>query len=124
MSKSNNEAYLHKLLADWELTYKKGHLTFWLLLSLKEGPKYLDEMMGFVSEHSGGSVTYDEQSIYRALRKYYTIELVDFELRDGNKGPQRKYYTLTPIGKSLLQLFLERNILLFQSKKMLSIINQ
>jgi PadR family transcriptional regulator, regulatory protein PadR len=118
----NNKAYLQKLLTGWELTYKKGHLTFWILLSLKDGSKYVDDILNFIDEHSAGSISYDEQSLYRALRKYHTIELIDLELRDGNKGPSRKYYSLTKIGRELLEIFVERNILIFQSEKMLSLL--
>jgi hypothetical protein len=53
-----------ELLNAWEETYKKGQLTLWIFLALKE-------------------------------------------------GPDRKYYHLTPMGQSLLESFIERNILLF-----------
>ena len=72
----------------------------------------------------GGVVVFDEQSIYRALRKYYDVELVDFELHDSERGPQRKYYSLTKIGTSVLKQFIERNIKLFQNKSLVNILNK
>jgi DNA-binding PadR family transcriptional regulator len=39
--------------------------------------------------------------------------MVDFSAGKGHKGPDRKYYHLTPLGESLLHSFVERNILLF-----------
>ena len=56
------------------------------------------------------SIKCEEQSVYRALRKFYDLEIVDYEMRDGKSGPSRKYYFLTEIGRSLLKTFIERNI--------------
>ena len=119
-----DQKYINQLLEAWELTYKKGQLTFWILISLKEGPKYIDEIIRFMDHYSMGVVSYDEQSIYRALRKYYDTEIVSYELQDGNKGPQRKYYTLSNIGKELLQLFIDRNLKMYQSPNIIQLINQ
>ncbi len=33
-----------ELLNAWEETYKKGQLTLWIFLALKEGPKYVNEL--------------------------------------------------------------------------------
>ena len=108
----NSELEL-KLLQSWEETYKKGQLTLWIFLSLKEGKKYVDEIKSFVEEKSNNTMTAEEQSIYRNLRKYQHLEIVDFENGQGNKGPERKYYFLTELGNSLLNTFIERNINLF-----------
>ncbi len=107
------DKYTEKLLTGWEETYKKGQLTFWLLLAIREEKKYLDEIVEFVTTASHGSITCEEQSVYRAFRKFYDAEIVDFEYREGNKGPDRKYYFLTLIGKELLEQFIQRNILIF-----------
>lgn len=120
---SKDQKYIQQLLEGWELTYKKGQLTFWILLSLKEGPKYIDEIIEFMDHHSMGAVNYDEQSIYRALRKYYDAEMVSYELQDGNKGPQRKYFSLSTIGQELLKQFIARNLKLYQAQKIVNLIN-
>ncbi|GBE30063.1 hypothetical protein BMS3Bbin04_01089 [bacterium BMS3Bbin04] len=60
--------------------------------------------------------------MYRSLRKYNNLEMVDFDLRDGDRGPERKYYRLTDIGESILQQFIERNIALLYDPKLKSLI--
>ncbi|MCB0753509.1 MAG: PadR family transcriptional regulator, partial [Ignavibacteriae bacterium] len=104
-------------------TYKKGQLTLWIFLSLKEGKKYVDEIKSFVEEKSNNTMTAEEQSIYRNLRKYQHLEIVDFENGQGNKGPERKYYFLTDLGISLLNTFIERNINLFFNKEIKSLLS-
>jgi len=102
-----------ELLNAWEETYKKGQLTLWIFLALKEGPKYVNELQETIERFSKGTIRAEEQSLYRTLRKFYHLKMVDFSSGKGHKGPDRKYYHLTPLGQSLLQSFVERNILLF-----------
>lgn len=103
----------NELLNAWEETYKKGQLTLWIFLSLKEGPKYVTELQESINRYSNGTIKAEEQSLYRTLRKFYHLKMVDFSTGKGHKGPDRKYYQLTPLGRSLLHDFVERNILLF-----------
>lgn len=111
---SNEEIILHdELLSAWEDTYKKGQLTLWIFLSLKEGPKYVQALQKSIDSFSKGTISAEEQSLYRTLRKFYHLKMVDFSAGKGHKGPDRKYYHLTPLGESLLQSFVERNIMLF-----------
>ena len=102
-----------ELLKAWEETYKKGQLTLWIFLALKEGPKYVNELQETIEQFTKGTIRAEEQSLYRTLRKFYHMKMVDFSLGKGHKGPDRKYYQLTPLGQSLLDSFVERNILLF-----------
>ena len=102
-----------ELLNAWEETYKKGQLTLWIFLALKEGPKYVNELQETIELFSKGTIRAEEQSLYRTLRKFYHLKMVDYSSGKGHKGPDRKYYHLTPLGQSLLQSFIERNILLF-----------
>jgi len=119
-----NAEYHKLILTSWEQAFHKGQLTFWILIGLKESPKCLEEIQYFIKENTNNVVVFDEQSIYRALRKYYDIELVDFELRDSERGPQRKYYALTKIGSSVLKSFIDRNIKLFNNKSLVNILNK
>ncbi len=121
MGKSNQ---LSELLSAWEETYKKGQLTLWIFLSLKDGKKYVDEIKTFVEEQSGNTMTCESQSLYRNLRKYQHVGVVDFEAGAGNKGPERKYYFLTEMGQKLLDSFIERNISLFFNKRIKNLINK
>jgi PadR family transcriptional regulator, regulatory protein PadR len=108
-----NENLYEDLLMAWEETYKKGQLTMWIFLSLKEGPKYVSQLQESIEKFSKGTIHAEEQSLYRTLRKFYHLKMVDFSAGKGHKGPERKYYKLTPMGESLLKTFIERNIMLF-----------
>lgn len=120
---NKNQTYKADLLTSWEETYKKGQLTFWLLLALRDEPLYVSEIKDFIKTTTNGTISCEDQSVYRALRKYYNFEIVDFELRQGHKGPDRKYYFLTTIGKELLHEFTQRNISILYSKKLAKLIN-
>ena len=106
---------LDDLLEQWEHNYKKGLLTFWMLLALAERPMYAYEMQAKIEEFSQGSICADENSIYRALRRFAGAHLVRSERRPSDLGPDRKYFHLTPEGQELLALFIQRNILVFQT---------
>lgn len=107
------EDKLDALLQAWEETYKKGQLTLWIFLSLQKERKYVDEIKEFVIEKSQHTMTCEEQSLYRILRKFEHVGVLDYELRKGNKGPDRKYYFLTQLGNQLFNQFVKRNIHLF-----------
>jgi PadR family transcriptional regulator, regulatory protein PadR len=121
MGKNN---LLPELLSAWEETYKKGQLTFWIFLSLKDGKKYVDEIKNFVEEQSNYTMSCESQSLYRNMRKYQHLGVVDYEAGEGNKGPERKYYYLTELGQKLLDNFIERNINLFFNARIKNLINQ
>jgi len=118
-----DEKMLNELLNTWEETYKKGQLTFWIFLSLKESKKYVDEIKFFVESKSSNTMTCEEQSIYRNLRKFQHLGIVNYETGKGNKGPERKYYFLTDLGHSLLDRFIKRNISLFFRKDIKDLLN-
>jgi len=120
----NESNQLSELLSAWEETYKKGQLTLWIFLSLKDGKKYVDEIKSFVEEQSNHTMTCESQSLYRNLRKYQHVGVVDFESGEGNKGPERKYYYLTELGQMLLNSFIERNINLFFNERIRNLINK
>jgi len=109
----NNNKLENELLHTWEETYKKGQLTLWLFLALKEGPKYVAEISEFITENSNNTISCENQSLYRTLRKFTLLKMIDFHTGPGNKGPERKYYELTDMGKSILERFIKRNIDLF-----------
>ena len=104
-----------ELLKKWEEAYKKGLLSFWLLLLLYERPAYAYELGAAVSEVSQDTVTADEKSIYRALIRFQSLGLVQSELQLSKIGPQRRYYRLTERGTTLLTEFTRRNILVFET---------
>ncbi len=113
---------LDELLLSWENTYKRGQLTLWIFMALQESKKYVDEIKSFIEDKSNGTITCEEQSLYRALRKYEHVDVVAFEFQEGNKGPDRKYYYMTDMGQELFNQFVNRNIKLFFSKEITNIL--
>lgn len=101
------------MLDAWESTYKKGQLTLWLFLALKDGEKYVDEIREFIVFSSCETIVCEEQSLYRMLRKFKDLGLLSYRTAPGAGGPERKYYRLTPGGEELLHNFCERNMALF-----------
>ena len=109
-----DDSGVETLLEQWEGVYKKGLLSFWLLLLLHERPMYAFEMGEALDEASLGTVSADTKSLYRALRRFEAIGLVQSSWQASETGPSRRYYQLTSLGVSLLRRFAARNILLFQ----------
>jgi PadR family transcriptional regulator PadR len=103
------------LLGTWEETYKRGLLTFWLLLVLHERPTYPYEMNAAIRELSGDTISANDNSIYRALTRFEALGLVASITKDSPSGPARKYYSLTHAGLRLLATFIERNMLILQA---------
>lgn len=110
---TNPREYRQELLSTWEETYKKGQLTFWLLLALRDKPRYVGEIREHIEFITMNTISCEEQSLYRALRKFNQLDIVEYTLKEGNKGPDRKYYSLTAMGRELLEEFIERNIRVF-----------
>jgi PadR family transcriptional regulator PadR len=102
------------LLAQWEESYKKGLLSFWLMLLLSGRKAYPYEIKDAILELSRDSISADENSIYRALNRLAGSGLVASELQSSETGPSRRYFWLTDRGLDLLRRFISRNILIFQ----------
>lgn len=109
-----DEQELITLLTQWEGVYKKGLLTFWVLLLLHERPRCVFEMGQALETVSRGTMSADERSLYRALRRFERAGFVESEWQPSDVGPQRRYYHLSKLGTDLLRRFTQRNILLFQ----------
>jgi DNA-binding PadR family transcriptional regulator len=112
MTKSETTDLLHQ----WEESYKKGLLSFWILFSLTQRSMYAYEMKEEIVKFSQGSISADDNSIYRALKRFTRTELIKGKMSPSPSGPDRKYFSLTPLGTDLLRRFIERNILIFQSE--------
>ena len=105
---------LRILLEQWESVYKKGLLSFWILLLLHERPSYVFEMGQQLDVLSQGSISADEKSLYRALRRFEAMGVVQSTWQPSDVGPRRRYYALTDLGRALLRQFARRNVLIFQ----------
>ncbi len=114
---------IEELLNAWEETYKKGQLTLWVFLALREGRKCVEDIKEFVERVSEGTMSCEEQSLYRNLRKFQHLEIVTYESKKVSKGPDRKYYYLTETGEELFKRFVERNILIFTKESIINLLN-
>ena len=115
---------IEELLGAWEETYKKGQLTFWVFLALSEGCKCVEEIKEFVEQMSEGTMSCEEQSLYRNLRKFQHLEIVAYDSRRVSKGPDRKYYFLTAMGRELFSRFVERNIMIFTKESIINLLTR
>jgi len=106
-----------QLLAKWEEVYKRGLLSFWLLLQLHERACYPYEMADAIERLSQGSVSVDHNSIYRALGRFQEMGVVHSEYRESGSGPDRRYFSLTRNGLMLLADFIRRNVVVLASPK-------
>ncbi len=112
-----------ELLQKWEDAYKKGLLSFWILLLLAERLCYPFEMRTLLEEISQGTMSADDNSIYRALGRFQDMGLVESDTQPSRQGPYRRYYRLTEKGADLLKRFTRRNILVFATPAVADRIN-
>jgi PadR family transcriptional regulator PadR len=103
------------LVEKWEEVYKRGLFTFWLLMVLQQDRAYPYEIPDAIKQISLGTVTVNGNSVYRSMRRFEKLGLVQSEMENSTQGPARKYYTLSRLGGSLLREFIRRNILVFSS---------
>lgn len=119
-----NKNNLDYLLAQWEATYKKGLLSFWLLLLLAQREAYPYEISAAVAELSQNTISAEDNSIYRALKRLAKSGVVDSEVRPSENGPNRRYFFLTDLGRDLLGQFISRNIMVFRHPEIANLMQQ
>ena len=119
-----DQTNLENLLTQWEETYKKGLLSFWLLLLLAQRKAYPYEIKAAINEMSRKTITADENSIYRALNRLADSGIVDSETLPSETGPSRRYFFLTELGLELLNRFITRNILVFEQDDVAELIQK
>src|SRR3972149_10320400 len=100
------DKYEQKLLDGWEEVFKKGQLTLWIMLALKDGPKHMEEIKQFIHKATNGTLSADHQSMYRPLRRYYDAEMAVFVQEPGKGGPDRKVYSISEVGRKILNEFI------------------
>ena len=115
---------VERLLVQWEETYKKGLLSFWLLLLLSQRKAYPYEMKEAITELSQNTISADENSIYRSLNRLSQSGVVESKMQASETGPDRRYFYLTELGRELLKRFIARNIQVFQLPRVADLIQQ
>jgi DNA-binding PadR family transcriptional regulator len=83
-----------------------NNLEYHVLLALASGPLYGYAIQGAVENESAGTLTPRAGSLYRVLARLMAWGLVSEtepgELRSPHPGLARRYYALTPAGRSAL----------------------
>lgn len=103
--------YEQELIESWEANYKQGQLTLWIFLALHQSPKTVKNIQEYLDSSSNSTMTADDKSLYRALRKYIDTNMVDSTQSPSDKGgPPVKVYSLTGLGSRVLEKFIKRNI--------------
>ena len=78
---------------------RKGLLEFLILKIIAADKVYVADMLKRLRETDFAT---QEGTLYPLLSKLRRDGLVDYEWRESDAGPPRKYYELTPKGKSQL----------------------
>lgn len=105
------QTYVEQVVEAWESEYKKGLLTFWILMSLRDGEKHVREIKQFIECEAVTNLEVDEKSVYRSVGRLRKMGLItNREIESPNGGPKLKMNVLTTAGMAALQYFYQRNI--------------
>lgn len=96
------------MLTAWEDVYRKSQVSLWILVAIREGKGFVEDIRVFISTY--GDIEMSEQSLYRSLRRLESSTLLDTKTIANPKGPDKKYFELSPEGSRVLAHFIERNI--------------
>jgi PadR family transcriptional regulator PadR len=80
----------------------KGTVPYLVLSVLKDGQLYGYEIAQLIRQRSGAQLAPSEGSLYPALHRLEQQGALVAEWREGDRGPRRRYYQLTPLGGKLL----------------------
>jgi PadR family transcriptional regulator PadR len=86
---------------NWTTQLRKGLLELAILNVLGDGPLYGYEIVRRLGDVDSLVIT--EGTVYPILSRLRTEEHVDSYIEESSSGPPRKYYRLTPRGRSQLR---------------------
>ncbi len=101
--KNNEQQILSKHLEQLQFDIKRGFLQFTVLSLISRGPKYAYELKDEVYETTDGVFDIDRNNLYKKLRTLETDGILQSVKEPSAQGANRKYYSLTPFGKSFLK---------------------
>lgn len=70
----------------------------------------MGQMKLFIETMTNSTITADDKSMYRALRRFDDADVIAYKKVASESGPDHKIYELTPIGNKLLKRFIKRNL--------------
>ena len=92
---------LDRMLSKWTSQARKGVLELLVMSALSEREYYGYELVEHVA--TKGSLSLTEGTIYAILARLKTDDLVSTRWQTAERGPPRKYYSLTKKGARLLK---------------------
>lgn len=92
-------------IGKWEIQLRKGVLEFVILLSLRDKEQYGFELINGIATRA--ALDMPEGTLYPLLLRLSKDALVTSRQADGEGGAPRKYYTLTPQGRSVLDAMIK-----------------
>ncbi|TPG38328.1 PadR family transcriptional regulator [Sphingomonas koreensis] len=87
-------------ISKWEIQVRKGLLEFVILLSLRDREQYGFELISGIAARA--SLELPEGTLYPLLLRLSKDALIASRFGEGDGGAPRKYYSLTPRGRALL----------------------
>lgn len=81
---------------------KRAFLQFATLFLISQGPKYSYEIKAEILRLTKGGFDIDHNNLYKKLRSLEKDGILKSHLEPSDRGAQRKYYTITPRGQTLL----------------------
>jgi PadR family transcriptional regulator PadR len=78
---------------------RKGMLDYCVLLLLKNGPAYANDI---VTRLKNANLIVVEGTLYPLLMRLKKEQLLSYNWQESTMGPPRKYYSLTPEGEQFL----------------------
>jgi DNA-binding PadR family transcriptional regulator len=72
------------------------------LLIINRGPKYAYEIKADILKMTMGGFDVDRNNLYKKLRSLERDGILRSHMEPSERGAQRKYYTITSMGKKLL----------------------
>ena len=94
---------LSKHLEQLHFDIKRGFLQFTVLSVISRGPIYAYEIKDKIYEATEGTFDIDRNNLYKKLRTYETEGILKSVKEPSAQGANRKYYSLTPFGRSFLK---------------------
>ncbi len=82
---------------------KRSFLQFITLLLIEQGPKYAYEIKADILKYTRGGFDIDRNNLYKKLRTLEQDGMLKSHMEPSVRGAQRKYYTLTALGRELLK---------------------
>ena len=102
-TEGNNQQIKAKYHDQIVFDLKRGFLQFITLVIISESPKYAYEIKAEILKQTRGGFDIDRNNLYKKLRSLESDGVLKSHMEPSARGAQRKYYTITELGRALLK---------------------